>query len=91
MSRATGSYVFFYNSKQEQEWEEFGLSFNEFHNSCQMYIPNKSGLFRSTFRKIVVPEFNELEGEETYVQYIRFVQPQNAADVYDPGVTFGNI
>ena len=42
-----------------------------------MYVPNKSGLFRSTFRKIVVPESIEPNEEETYVQYIRFVPKQD--------------
>ena len=39
-----------------------------------MYIPNKGELFKSTYRKIILPEKKVSPRETQYVQYLRLVQ-----------------
>ena len=40
----------------------------------QMYIPNKGGIYRSTYRKILLPSHERNDGtllETQYTQYLR--------------------
>ena len=39
-----------------------------------MYIPNKGQLFKSTYRKIILPEKKVSPRETQYIQYLRLVQ-----------------
>lgn len=36
-----------------------------------MYVPNKGGIFRSTYRKIILPAKEDAPGETQYIQYLR--------------------
>ena len=41
--------------------------------SIQMYIPNKGGIYRSTYRKIILPNEENKDDETIETQYVQYL------------------
>ena len=76
VTNETGVYAFFYNDKQvtNKTRKNFDINFQAFP-LCQMFIPHKGGVYRSTYRKIILPSKNSKDtGEIVETKYIQFLR-----------------
>ena len=73
-----GVYAFFYNDKQvtNKTNKKFWYPFPSICSvTIQMYIPHKGGVYRSTYRKIILPSKNSGNtGEVVETEYMQFLR-----------------